>query len=835
MKNLICFLVILLLVIFTIVLMGSDLLVRLKAQEVPPIIITEIMYNPAGADSGHEWLEIGNVSSSTAFTIDENWRFNEGSNHVLTVVQGENILATNALAVIADNAELFLQDYPDYQGLLIDSSFSLNNTTDTLMLSVDNGQTFFATTTYQLIWGGNNDGYTLSRVGLTDEWLASTQPGGTPGAVNFPAQVQEEVIATSTEENFDDGELSTSTLEIIDGNNATVTIDDLEDMSTTTVEDLSNNQGEENQDNNNQEQNLNEENNNPVYSSEIIINEILPNPNGSDSDEEFIEFFNRSNAPVDLFGWQVKDNSTRRFTINSQKYQSTVIAAYGYFVVYSQESGIALNNNGDAVNLYQPDGNLLDTMAYFDQAESGRAYAKNGGEFVWTLTPTPGQANIIKIQETSGNSESTVVYVNQPVQPISAADEVNIQSQSIDYDLIKYQGLRINEFLPDPTGSDAAEWIEIFNSSANALSLEGFKVDDGEGGSKPYVFGATTTIAARQYLLINKSVSKLSLNNDEDEVRLLGPDNVVIYSVPYVKAKTGQSYNYDELNEEWFWSNNLTPGQKNFQNIVEDLPVQLVNEPLDFATEPTINIYDFDTVKLLPKNESIKIIGAITAVPGQLYKKSFYLSAVDPVSGQLLPGQGLEIYAGAPVPADFKIGDVIEIEGKVSYVKDRARLNLSKDKKITVLGYLDLLEPLAVSVDELQDELLGALVSVSGQVVKKQSNSIYLDNEGLEIRVDFKEGVKDAYKNLKEGDMITVAGILIAGTDGYRLLPRIAEDVQTAKVLGVSEIAAASLSSQTIDVLSDNRGQQALKYLFYSGGGLVTILASLLIKLKFFS
>lgn len=847
MKNIICFVIILFLVVIVILMMGNNLLIRLKAQEAPPIAITEIMYNPAGADSGHEWLEISNTGTSTAYAIDNNWRFNEGSNHVLTVVQGENVLATNTLAIIADNADLFLQNYPDYQGMLIDSSFSLNNSGDALMLSSDNGQTFFATTTYQAVWGGNNDGYTLSRVNLNEEWTASAQIGGTPGQINFPAQEENINQATgSPAELGEESQTATTTNEVIESDNATSTPADLGESATsspadiggsatTTEEDLSNNQIEEQQENNQAADNQNLSDNAVSYSSDIIINEILPNPSGSDSNEEFIEIFNRSNAPVDLTGWQVKDNSTRRFTINSQSYQSTVIAAYGYFVIYSQESALALNNDGDAVNLYQPDGNLLDSISYFDEAKSGRSFAKDGAEFSWTLQPTPGHANLIKTQEIPNNSGSSVVYVSQPVQPSPANDQLNVQSQMADYDLVKYQGLRINEFLPDPAGSDSAEWVEIFNGTGVTLSLGGFKLDDGLGGSKPYVFSASTTIGAKSYLTISKSISKLSLNNDEDEVRLLGPDDQVINEVSYKKAKTGQSYNYDELNEEWFWSTSLTPGQKNIQPVVDYLPSQSIDEPVSIEAETAVNNYDFDSVKLLPKNEPVKITGIVTALPGQLYKKSFYLAGIDSASGQALPGQGLEVYVGAPVAADFKIGDVIEIEGKVSYVKDRARLNLSKDKKITALGHLDFLEPLLVSVDELQDELLGSLVSVSGQVVKKQSNSIYLDNEGLEIRADFKESVKDAYKNLKEGDLITVAGILIAGTDGYRLLPRIVEDVQTAKVLGASDIAAASLSSQTIEVLPQNRAQQAMKYLFYSGGGLVTILASLLIKLKFFS
>ena len=844
MKNFVYFLICLFLAVIIILLANNDLVVRLKAQAVPQLLINEIMYNPAGADSGHEWLEIINVETSTAITIDNNWRFNEGSNHLLSVVQGGNVLATRTLAIIADNTEVFLQDYPDYQGILIDSSFSLNNSTDTLFLSFDNGQTFFATTTYQAIWGGNNDGYTLSRVGLSNEWKASTQLGGSPGQINYPVEQANEEAATSTinvEENIGQ---ATSTDEIMEIDNATSTPQNLGEsgtsspqdiaaLATSTTENLIENQTSENQENNQDSENQNLSNNTPAYSSEIIINEILPNPNGSDSNDEFIELYNRSNQPVDLSSWQLQDNSTKIFILSSQKYQSTIIAAFGYFVVYSRESGIALNNGGDLIGLYQPNGTLLDSRVYFEDAKSGWSYAKNGGEFAWTQQPTPGQNNVIKTQEPSNNTPATVIYLNQPINQSSAAN-IQAAAKNLSFDPVKYAVLRINEFLPDPSGSDSSEWIELYNNSSTTLVLAGWSLDDAPGGSKPLIFGATSTIGAKEYLLINKSISKLSLNNDEDDVRLLSPDKEVVFEVSYQKSKTGQSYNYDELNEEWFWSTGLTPGQKNVEKVLVDLSIQEINGPANDISIIQVSQYDLEAVKLLPKDEPAKITGVITSLPGQLYKKSFYLAGVDSTSGQIFPNQGLEIYVSVAIGLDFKIGDLVEVEGKVSYVKDRVRLNLGKDKKIAVLGHLDTVEPLSAGVEDLQDDLLGALVSLSGQVVKKQSNSIYLDDSGSEIRVDFKEGVKEGYRNLKEGDYLTVAGILISGLDGYRLLPRTVEDIQPAKILGAVD-AAASLSSQTIEVLPQNRGQQAMKYLFYSGGGLVTILVSLLLKLKFFS
>ncbi|MEA1962796.1 MAG: helix-hairpin-helix domain-containing protein [Patescibacteria group bacterium] len=45
------------------------------------------------------------------------------------------------------------------------------------------------------------------------------------------------------------------------------------------------------------------------YSAEILISEILPNPKGSDTENEFIEIYNSSGKDIDLNGWILGDES----------------------------------------------------------------------------------------------------------------------------------------------------------------------------------------------------------------------------------------------------------------------------------------------------------------------------------------------------------------------------------------------------------------------------------------------------------------------------------------------------------------------------------------------
>jgi hypothetical protein len=145
------------------------------------IRINEIMYNPAGTDSGHEWIEIYN-KADYAINIT-GWRlYEQGTNHTLTLQNGSMEIPANGFAVIADNYLNFLTDYPGYSGTLIDSSFSLLNTGEYLAIKNDTLE-IIDEVTYVPQTGANNTGMTIEYK-TANIWEVSLVYGGTPGAPN---------------------------------------------------------------------------------------------------------------------------------------------------------------------------------------------------------------------------------------------------------------------------------------------------------------------------------------------------------------------------------------------------------------------------------------------------------------------------------------------------------------------------------------------------------------------------------------------------------------------------------------------------------------------------
>jgi len=130
-----------------------------------------------------------------------------------------------------------------------------------------------------------------------------------------------------------------------------------------------------------------------VYPSNIVFSEILPSPDGPDSENEFIEIFNKNDFDVDLSGWKIKDSvgsiTTYTFPIN------TIIKSKSYLVILRPETSIILNNDADSLNLIQPNNAIIDAVSY-EKAPRAQSYNLTSSGWFWSEKPTPENDNIIE-------------------------------------------------------------------------------------------------------------------------------------------------------------------------------------------------------------------------------------------------------------------------------------------------------------------------------------------------------------------------------------------------------------------------------------------------------
>lgn len=156
----------------------------------PNVRINEIMYNPAGADDDHEWIEIYN-EGSIAFDVTSLRLIENETAHIISAI-GQTTIAPLEYAIIADDVDTFLTDHPGFTAPVFDSSFSLSNEGESLSLSYDNQ--IVHSVPYQATWGANGD--TSSLQFMNPGWYAY-QP--TPGKENTPSQeITSDPISAST-------------------------------------------------------------------------------------------------------------------------------------------------------------------------------------------------------------------------------------------------------------------------------------------------------------------------------------------------------------------------------------------------------------------------------------------------------------------------------------------------------------------------------------------------------------------------------------------------------------------------------------------------------------
>lgn len=91
----------------------------------------------------------------------------------------------------------------------------------------------------------------------------------------------------------------------------------------------------------------------------------------------------------------------------------------------------------------------------------------------------------------------------------------------------------LKEALPNPVGEDTGgEWIKLVNIGDNAINLTGWSIKD--ASEKTYTLNAS--IDGKTELLLEHSLTGITLNNTNETITLLDASGVVIDSLTYNEA-----------------------------------------------------------------------------------------------------------------------------------------------------------------------------------------------------------------------------------------------------------------------------------------------------------
>lgn len=303
------------------------------------------------------------------------------------------------------------------------------------------------------------------------------------------------------------------------------------------------------------EESPNEEENENICTKDIIINEILPNPLGKDSNMEWIELKNLGDKNCTLSGWTIddEDGGSKPYTLTSNE----EMISHGFLLLPSWKTKINLNNSDESVRLFTPDEKIADEISY-DKSYEDQTYSRtNDNNFEWTTKLTPLTDNLFAEIEKEEEEDE------KPAKSEEKNTEPTISNGSLSNSVF------INEIFSNPQGTDKGnEWIEIYNDSEKTVNLGNWKLDTGENSKAKYIF-QNKVLGPFEHLLINELV--FSLKNSDGEVRLLDFQNSIIDQIEYEKAEEAKSFTkFTILNEEntdfkWEWTKNTTPGTQNPQ------------------------------------------------------------------------------------------------------------------------------------------------------------------------------------------------------------------------------------------------------------------------------
>lgn len=291
--------------------------------------------------------------------------------------------------------------------------------------------------------------------------------------------------------------------------------------------------------------------------ADVRINEVFPNPDGSDDGAEFVELFNDSAAVVDLSGWRLEDGSGRSDFVFDDGVE---LDAEEYLTFYKKDDfDFSLNNSGEeSVVLKDAEDEVVFEIAYVDAPEE---QSWNFGEegWYWSAEPSPEDAN-------------------------TPPEEI-IELEILD----DYPALTLSELLPNPEGDESTEeFIEIFNPHDESVPLWGWVLAD-SGRSGGFVFGEEDLIAPGEYLAVPRTEFDFALNNSGSEtVSLTAPNGAVTSSVAYETAQEGAALAW--TGERWRWTPHVTPGEANVfpeeTDIDLDVPKKVfVNESATFSAK----------------------------------------------------------------------------------------------------------------------------------------------------------------------------------------------------------------------------------------------------------
>lgn len=128
--------------------------------------------------------------------------------------------------------------------------------------------------------------------------------------------------------------------------------------------------------------------------ADVVLNEFVPNPPGSATDE-WVELYNKGSDTAHVLGWVISDASSHEVTISTLNTDTGLTDIDpGHWLVVNLNTSMLNNSGGDTVTL-KSGATVIDSHSYTGDAPVGKSYARfPDGNGIWVdPEDTPGKEN----------------------------------------------------------------------------------------------------------------------------------------------------------------------------------------------------------------------------------------------------------------------------------------------------------------------------------------------------------------------------------------------------------------------------------------------------------
>lgn len=514
---------------------------------------------------------------------------------------------------------------------------------------------------------------------------------------------------------------------------------------------------------------------------------------------EYVELRNLTDQPVPLAGWQLLEwrpgGTAEKVLVEFT--QEDEIEAQGYFLVEKREEAsevpadkiagkLTLLNTGTQLRLRDAQGQLVD-MA--NHRASGWLAGENTSEGVAMMRrDPPGEGDKAEswfsATEKQNGRYGTPRAANEP-PPQDGEDKDELgddtegeEGEAIEEEIITSGKVRLNEIFPDPAGSDAeGEFIELINLDEREVNLRGWKLDDGEGGSRPYFFAEDTILAPGALLSLPRTQTGIAWNNAQDRARLYDAGGTLVDETSYVQAPTGSAWARNEEGE-WSWTTTPTPGQPNQFTAAEETEEEEWEEETETAStkakaekqkKEKYRRVSLEQLSRLPLRSLVEVEGSVIAPPGVLGESKMYLAN---------PRAGILIYFSRADWPELTLFEQVRVRGKLSRRSGERRILIYSRAVLQRLGKRKPFPPYRAAISEIHPRWVGRFLQMEGVVTKTRGRTFYLGQGGQTLRVTLAASAEIEKPDLPRGSKLRVRGILSRTRRGLRLLPRFDEDLE---------------------------------------------------------